>query len=167
MRWNKTYARSVPGSYLIIFMVHTKKIENGISVFKGLRFYPRTRKTTGIQNGVFWNLYHPILYKFVIKFTLFIPNILLFLFACMGGRPVPIVLVKWWKVAYWNAKKLLKNCQKSKKLLPKFQKLLPKSPSEVFKWSSLTVGSLRVIFVNHRKSSGDLRIIFLKQGPAL
>ena len=41
-------------------------------------------------------------------------------------RPIPIVLVKCWKVAHWNAKKLLKNCQKSKKLLPKFQKLLPK-----------------------------------------
>ena len=41
-------------------------------------------------------------------------------------RPVPIVLVKCWKVAHWNAKKLLKNCRKSKKLLPKFQKLLPK-----------------------------------------
>ena len=41
-------------------------------------------------------------------------------------RPVPIVLVKCWNVAHWNAKKLLKNCQKSKKLLPKFQKLLPK-----------------------------------------
>jgi len=41
-------------------------------------------------------------------------------------RPVPIVLVKCWKVAHWNTKKLLKNCQKSKKLLPKFQKLLPK-----------------------------------------
>ena len=44
----------------------------------------------------------------------------------VDSRPVPIVLVKCWKVAYWNAKKLLKNCQKSKKLLPKFQKLLPK-----------------------------------------
>ena len=44
----------------------------------------------------------------------------------IGIRPVPIVLVKCWKVAHWNAKKLLKNCQKSKKLLPKFQKLLPK-----------------------------------------
>ena len=47
----------------------------------------------------------------------------------MGGvvsRPIPIVLVKCWKVANWNAKKLLKNCQKSKKWLPKFQKLLPK-----------------------------------------
>ena len=42
------------------------------------------------------------------------------------GRPIPIVLVKCWKVAHWNAKKLLKNCQKSEKLLPKFQKLLPK-----------------------------------------
>ena len=41
-------------------------------------------------------------------------------------RPIPIVLVKCWKVAHWNAKKLLKNCQKSKKLLPKFQKLLHK-----------------------------------------
>jgi len=41
-------------------------------------------------------------------------------------RPVPIVLVKCWKVAHWNAKKLLKNCQKSKKWLPKFQKLMPK-----------------------------------------
>ena len=42
-------------------------------------------------------------------------------------RPFPIVLVKCWKVAHWNAKRLLKNCQKSKKLLtPKFQKLLPK-----------------------------------------
>ena len=37
-------------------------------------------------------------------------------------RPFPTVLVKCWKVAHWNAKKLLKNCQKSKKLLtPKFQ----------------------------------------------
>ena len=26
------------------------------------------------------------------------------------NRPVPIVLVKCWKVAHWNAKKLLKNC---------------------------------------------------------
>ena len=42
------------------------------------------------------------------------------------SRPIPIVLVKCWKVAHWIAKKLLKNCQKSKKLLPKFQKLLPK-----------------------------------------
>ena len=40
-------------------------------------------------------------------------------------RPIPIVLVKCWKVANWNAKKLLKNCQKSKKLLPKFQEMLP------------------------------------------
>ena len=32
------------------------------------------------------------------------------------SRPIPIVLVKCWKVAHWNAKKLL----------PKFQKLLPK-----------------------------------------
>ena len=47
---------------------------------------------------------------------------------CIGpaARPVPIVLVKCWKVTRWNAKKLLKNCQKYKKLLPKFQKLLPK-----------------------------------------
>ena len=45
---------------------------------------------------------------------------------CNIGRPIPIVLAKCWKVAHWNAKKLLKNCQKSKKLLPKFQKLLPK-----------------------------------------
>ena len=44
----------------------------------------------------------------------------------VSARPIPIVLVKCWKVAHWNAKKLLKNCQKSKKLLPKFQKLLPK-----------------------------------------
>ena len=43
-----------------------------------------------------------------------------------GTRPIPIVLVKCWKVAHWNAKKLLKHCQKSKRLLPKFQKLLPK-----------------------------------------
>ena len=32
----------------------------------------------------------------------------------MLARPFPIVLVKCWKVANWNAKKLLKNCQKSK-----------------------------------------------------
>ena len=44
----------------------------------------------------------------------------------LPSRPIPIVLVKCWKVAHWNAKKLLKNCQKSKNLLPKFQKLLPK-----------------------------------------
>ena len=44
----------------------------------------------------------------------------------LSTRPVPIVLVKCWKVAHWNAQKLLKNCQKSKKLLPKFKKLLPK-----------------------------------------
>ena len=39
------------------------------------------------------------------------------------SRPFPIVLVKCWKVGHWNAKKLLKICQKSKTLLPKFQKL--------------------------------------------
>ena len=44
----------------------------------------------------------------------------------VGARPIPIVFVKCWKVANWNAKNLLKNCQKSKKLLPEFQKLLPK-----------------------------------------
>ena len=33
------------------------------------------------------------------------------------ARPIPIVLVKCWKVAHWNAKKLLKKFQK---LLPKF-----------------------------------------------
>ena len=32
------------------------------------------------------------------------------------GRPVLIVLLKCWNVAYWKAKKLLKNCQNSKKL---------------------------------------------------
>ena len=42
------------------------------------------------------------------------------------GWPFPIVLLKYWKVSHCNAKKLLKNCQKSKKLLPKFQKLPPK-----------------------------------------
>ena len=37
-------------------------------------------------------------------------------------RAVPIVLVKCWKVTYWNAKMLLKNCPKSKlTLLPKFK----------------------------------------------
>ena len=36
------------------------------------------------------------------------------------GLSRPIVLVKCWNVADWNAKKLLKNCQKSKKLLTKF-----------------------------------------------
>ena len=41
-------------------------------------------------------------------------------------RPFQIALVKCWKVAHWNAKKLLKNCQKSKRFLPKFQKLPPK-----------------------------------------
>ena len=46
--------------------------------------------------------------------------------ACTASRPFPIVLVKCWKVTHWIAKKLLKNCHKSKKLLPKFQKLPPK-----------------------------------------
>ena len=41
-------------------------------------------------------------------------------------RLVPIVHVKCWKVAHWNAKKLLHNEQKSKTLLQKFQKLQPK-----------------------------------------
>ena len=36
------------------------------------------------------------------------------------------MLVKCWKVDHWNAKKFPKNCQKSKKFLPKFQKLPPK-----------------------------------------
>ena len=34
----------------------------------------------------------------------------------LRSRPFPIVLAKYWKVAHWNAKKLL----------PKFQKLPPK-----------------------------------------
>ena len=38
---------------------------------------------------------------------------------------VPTVIVKFWKVAYWDARMLRKNCQKSKKWLLKFQKLLP------------------------------------------
>ena len=37
-----------------------------------------------------------------------------------GTRLVPIVRVKCWKVAHWNAKICQKNCQKFKKLLPKF-----------------------------------------------
>jgi len=36
------------------------------------------------------------------------------------STPFPVVLVKCWKGAHWNAKKLLKNCQNSKKLPPKF-----------------------------------------------
>ena len=39
-------------------------------------------------------------------------------------RTTPIVLVKRWKVGYWNAKKLLQNCQKTKKLLRKFLDML-------------------------------------------
>ena len=41
------------------------------------------------------------------------------------GYAVPAVIVKCWKVAYWDAKKLRKNCQKSKNWLLKSQKLLP------------------------------------------
>ena len=33
---------------------------------------------------------------------------------------------KMLEICHWNAKRLLKNCQKSKTLLPKFQKLRPK-----------------------------------------
>ena len=32
------------------------------------------------------------------------------------ARPVPLALIKCWKVASWNAKTLLRNCQKSKNL---------------------------------------------------
>lgn len=51
--------------------------------------------------------------------------IIMNLWLCQKAWPVPIVLVKCWKVSYWNsAKKLLKDCDKFKKLLTKFQKLL-------------------------------------------
>ena len=43
----------------------------------------------------------------------------------LGSRPVPIVLVKCWKVAHWNIENLLKNWLKSEKLLPEFQQLPP------------------------------------------
>ena len=41
-------------------------------------------------------------------------------------KPFPIVLVKCWNVAHWNAKTLLKKCKNPKTLLPKFEKLPPK-----------------------------------------
>ena len=40
------------------------------------------------------------------------------------GRTIPIVLVKRRKGDYWNAKKLLKNCQKTPNLLRKFLDIL-------------------------------------------
>ena len=70
------------------------------------------------------------------------------------SRPFPIVLVKCWKVGHWNAKKLLKDCQKSKTLLPKFQKLPSKfldifiltfnfnSTSTLFKFGNITKDTL-------------------------
>ena len=39
------------------------------------------------------------------------------------GTPCGRSLLMAMLTAHWNAKKLLKNCQKSKNLLPKFQKL--------------------------------------------
>ena len=39
-------------------------------------------------------------------------------------RPFPIVLVKCWKVAHWNAQKLQNNWQKFQKLPPKFLDIL-------------------------------------------
>lgn len=41
------------------------------------------------------------------------------------GGSFLIVLEKYWKVAHWNAKLSLSNCQISKKLLTKCQRLLP------------------------------------------
>ena len=35
----------------------------------------------------------------------------------LGSRPVPIVLVKCWKVAHWNIKKLLKKLTKIRKIV--------------------------------------------------
>ena len=52
---------------------------------------------------------------------------------CLDYRPVPILLLQCWKVAHWNAIKFPKNSQKSKKWLPKFQNLLPKS-LDIFLW---------------------------------
>ena len=52
---------------------------------------------------------------------------------CLDYRPVPILLLQCWKVAHWNAIKFPKNSQKSKKWLPKFQNLLPKS-LDLFLW---------------------------------
>ena len=71
-------------------------------------------------------------------------------------RPVPIVLVKCWKVAHWNAKKLLKNCQKSKKLLPKFQKLLPKFLAQI--WAK---------FKDTLKSNGTKHMVHLTSGRTI
>ena len=54
---------------------------------------------------------------------LFFPLFLLFgfLFAFPRSLRGLIVRVKCWKVAHWNAQRLLKNSQKSKKLLLKFK----------------------------------------------
>ena len=41
-------------------------------------------------------------------------------------RPIPIVLVKCWKVAHWNAKKLKKAKKLKLKKLPKIQKVATK-----------------------------------------
>ena len=37
-------------------------------------------------------------------------------FTRIEARPVPFALIKCWKVAFWNAKTLLRNSQKSKNL---------------------------------------------------
>ena len=41
-------------------------------------------------------------------------SVLTIVSASVGG-PIPIQVVNCWKVARWNAKKLLKYCQKNKK----------------------------------------------------
>ena len=46
-----------------------------------------------------------------------------FLRQLTATRPIPIVLVKCWKVAHWNVKKLLKKCQKIQKLATKISKV--------------------------------------------
>ena len=42
---------------------------------------------------------------------------------CFASRPIPIVLVECWKVAHWNAKKLLKKLPKIQKVATKISKV--------------------------------------------
>ena len=73
---------------------------------------------------------------------------------CLDYRPVPILLLQCWKVAHWNAIKFPKNTQKSKKWLPKFQNLLPKS-LDIFLWTLVQ----SFIFVIHNNCGNRSRKI--------
>ena len=98
--------------------IFREKYRGGVFLRKSSSLYHKLLCVSVTIFQEFWTPFHHVCSIFFLVIASHLWRI--------GIRPVSIMLLKCWKVAYWNAKKLLKNGQKSRRSLTKFQKLLPR-----------------------------------------